>query len=51
MSDKDLKQQPSREYPPLFERIVPIALVLIGLAIIVLLAIIFGVALGLFPGS
>jgi hypothetical protein len=51
MSDKEPKQQPRREYPPLFERIVPVALVLIGLAIIVVLVIIFGVALGLFPGS
>jgi hypothetical protein len=51
MSDKDREQQPSREYPPLYERIVPIALALIALAIIVVLVIIFGVALGLFPGS
>ena len=51
MSDRDLKQKPRREYPPLFERIVPIALILIGLAIIVILVIILGVALGLFSGS
>jgi len=45
------KQPSPRHYPPLYERIVPIALALIGLAIIVVLLIIFGVALGLVPGS
>jgi hypothetical protein len=51
MSDGNQKQQPNREYPPLYERIVPIAIVLIAAAVIVVLFIIFGVALGLFPGS
>ena len=51
MSEENQKQQTRREYPPLYERIVPIALVLIGLAIIVILVTIIGVALGLFPGS
>ena len=51
MSDKDRERQPSREYPPLYEKIVPIALALIALAVIVGLVIIFGVVLGLFPGS
>jgi hypothetical protein len=42
---------PKRQYPPFYERIVPIALGIIALLIIVLLLIIFGVALGLFPGT
>ena len=42
--------KPKRRYPPIYEKIVPIALGLIALAIVVLLLIIVGVALGLFPG-
>lgn len=51
MSDQAPRQQPKRQYPPIYERIVPIALAVIALAIVVVLIIIFGVALGLFPGS
>jgi len=51
MPDKGPEKRPKREYPPLYERLVPVALVLIALAIIVVLFIIFSVALGLFPGS
>jgi hypothetical protein len=51
MPTKSPKQQPRRQYPALYERIVPIALALIALAIIIVLIIIFGVVLGLFPGS
>jgi len=51
MSHKDPKQKPQRHYPPLYERVVPIALALIALAIIIVLIIILGVALGLFPGG
>jgi hypothetical protein len=51
MSDKDPRQHPKRQYPPFYERIVPIALVLIALAILIVLIIIFGVVLGLFPGG
>jgi hypothetical protein len=51
MSDRKPKEPSTRTYPPLYEKIVPIALVLIGLAILVVLAIILGVALGLIPGS
>ena len=49
MSDRDTKPPPKRQYPPLYERIIPIALVLIALAIVIVLVIIFAVALGLFP--
>ena len=51
MSEKDRKQQIRRQYPPLYERLVPIALALIAFAILIVLVIIFAVALGLIPGS
>ena len=50
MSDQKDKP-PKRQYPPLYEKLVPIALGIILALIIVLLLIIFGAALGLFPGS
>ena len=50
MSEKAPKQKPGRQYPPLYERIVPIALALIGLAILVVLVVILGVFLGVLPG-
>ena len=40
-----------RQYPAAYERAVPIALVLITLAIVILLGIILVVALGLYPGG
>jgi hypothetical protein len=40
-----------RQYPPLYEKIVPIALGVIALAILALLIISVAVALGLFPGG
>jgi hypothetical protein len=51
MPDRDSVQPPKKAYPPLYERILPVAMVLIGLAILVVLLIIFLVALGLIPGS
>ena len=51
MHDKDNHTPPKRQYPPFYENAVPIALGLIALAIVVLLLIILGVALGLFPGT
>jgi hypothetical protein len=51
MSDKDAKQLPKRQYPPIYEKIVPIALVLLVIAITIVLVIATGVALGLFPWS
>jgi hypothetical protein len=51
MAGKDQKKQPTRQYPPLYERVVPIALALIAVAIIIVLIVIIGVVLGLFPGS
>jgi hypothetical protein len=43
---KPEEQPPQRKYPPVIERLVPIALGLILLAIVVLIIIIFGVAFG-----
>ncbi len=40
-----------RQYPAAYEKAVPIALVLIALAIVILLGIILVVALGLYPGG
>ena len=51
MSNKDEKQPSKRQYPPVYEKIVPIALVLLAIAITIVLIIAISVALGLFPGS
>jgi len=40
-----------RQYPPFYEQVIPIVLGIIVVAILVLLFIIVGVALGLLPGS
>ena len=40
-----------RRYPSLYEKAVPLALAVIGIAIVLLLIVIFAVALGFFPGS
>ena len=43
--------RPKRQYPPLYERLVPIALGIIAVIVIILLLIIVSVALGVFPGA
>ena len=47
------QKQPAnkRQYPPLYEKIIPIALGIIALAILALLVISVAVALGVFPGG
>jgi hypothetical protein len=45
------KPPQKRQYPPLYERAVPIALGIVVFAIVTLLLVIFGVVLGLFPGA
>jgi hypothetical protein len=40
-----------RRYPAFYEKLIPVALVVIGVAILALLIITVAVALGLFPGS
>jgi hypothetical protein len=51
MNNKGDRTPPKRQYPPLYEKVVPIALAIIVAAIFILLLIIVGVALGLFPGA
>jgi len=51
MYDRDNHTPPKRQYPPFYEKAVPIALAIIAIVIVVLLLIIIGVALGLFPGG
>lgn len=50
MTDKHNPNRKRRQYPPFWERIVPIALIIIAALVIVLLAVTIAVALGLFPG-
>ena len=50
MSDQDKPTPPKRQYPVFYEKMVPIALAVVIIIIVALLLIIFGVALGLFPG-
>ena len=51
MPTNDKRTPPRRRYPGLYERLIPIALGIIILAITVLVIVILGVALGLFPGA
>ena len=51
MDDKDTRTPPKRQYPPFYEKAVPIAIGIIVVVIVILLIIIVGVALGLFPGA
>ncbi len=46
--DRDDRKQPKRQYPPFYEKAVPIALVIIVVAIIILLLITVGVIFGSF---
>jgi hypothetical protein len=39
-----------RRYPPFWEKVIPIAIAIIGVIIVILLLISIAVALGLFPG-
>jgi hypothetical protein len=48
MSNSDKRTTPKRRYPAFYEKVIPIALGIIVLAIVVLLVLILGVALGLF---
>jgi len=51
MSEQQNNPSPKREYPPLYEKVIPIAVGIILFAIIVLLVIIIGVVTGLIPGA
>ncbi len=47
----DNRKRPQEEYPPFWEKFVPIALLVIAAFILVLLVVTALVALGLFPGA
>jgi len=51
MSEPKKSTRSVRKYPEIYERIIPIALVIIVGAIFLLLVIIASVVLGFFPGS
>ena len=50
MTDNDRRPARERKYPELYEKLVPIALGVILVAIVVLLIVAVAVALGLFSG-
>ena len=43
-----MEEKPARRYPPIYEKIIPIALGLVALISLILLVVTIGVALGLF---
>jgi hypothetical protein len=51
MANDDRHTAPKRRYLAFYEKVIPIALGIIVLAIVVLLIVIFGVALGLFSAG
>jgi hypothetical protein len=51
MTDDNRRASKGRRYPKLYEKLVPIALVVILVAIAVLLIVAVAVALGLFTGN
>jgi hypothetical protein len=51
MSNQDAERPSKRQYPPLYEKIVPVAMALIAIAIVIVLLVAISVALGLLPGN
>jgi hypothetical protein len=51
MTDNDQRPSTERKYPELYEKLVPIALGVIVVAIVALLIVAIAVALGLFSGK
>jgi hypothetical protein len=51
MGSNDKGTRPRRQYPPFWERVVPIALAVIAVLIAILLLAIIAAALGSFPGA
>jgi hypothetical protein len=50
MPDPEQNRSNPRQFPPLYERIIPIALAILIGAIIVMLLVILAVVIGVFPG-
>jgi hypothetical protein len=44
-------EKPKRQYPPLYEKLLPAAMVIVAVLILVILGIVLAVLLGLFPGT
>jgi hypothetical protein len=51
MNDKEGPPRPKRHYPPLYEKVIPIALGVVVVVIVVLLLVVGAVILGVFPGG
>jgi hypothetical protein len=51
MTDTKDDKPSKRQYPPFYEKVVPIALGVIVVVLVLLLFIILGVAVGLIPGA
>ena len=49
MSEQQPKPPPRREYPPVYEKVIPIAVGIIAVAILILLLVIIGVVTGVLP--
>jgi hypothetical protein len=49
MGEQKNNPPPKHEYPPLYEKIIPIAVGAVVVAIIILLLVIIGIVTGLFP--
>ncbi len=50
-TDEQTAGPPNRQYPQIFEKIVPVALAIIALVVLVLLIVIVAIALGFFPAG
>jgi hypothetical protein len=51
MDDQENAGSPKRQYPPFYEKAVPIALAIIAVAVVILVVVALLVVLGIFPGS
>ena len=49
--DSNKSKSSNKQYPRVYEKIIPIALVILVLAIVFMLLVIAAVVLGIFPGS
>jgi len=49
MNKRENQIPPKRDYPPFWEKFIPIALIIIGIIIVILILVILSVALGVLP--
>ncbi|MCK5053587.1 MAG: hypothetical protein KAR65_04880 [Anaerolineales bacterium] len=50
-NESSKSKSPKKQYPRVYEKVIPVALVILVLAMIFLLLVIAAVVLGFFPGS